>query len=195
MNNPPWSFDEKVQALKKDLASFDTGHSGRRWQVPFFGEPYTVSERGVVNASGQAANPAISAVLIEYVLNGGQPIDCASDPHWIGYRECRGAGPLMGYFQENTGKTLERTFAENLDALKHAALRLGSTVVSDDGSFDLSLRFEALSGLPVLLRFNDQDMTFPAACQVLFPESAQSLLDIRCLGVIGTYLTGRLITH
>lgn len=193
MNKPPWSFDDQAQELKKNVARLSDSLDYPCWKIPFFGDKHTVSEQGVYNDQDQEVNPAISVVLMTYVLRGEARVDDGLSSAWISYRECRGAGPLMGYFQENTGKTIEWSFAGNMETLKAAGQKMGGVVITDDGSFDLSLRFEALPGIPVLLRFNDQDETFPASCQILFPESAQNLLDIRCLGVLGTYLTGRLI--
>lgn len=65
--------------------------------------------------------------------------------------------------------------------------------MNEDVSFDLSLLFEALPGVPVLLRFNDRDDSFAATCQILFKASSEKILGIHSLGVIGTYLTGSLI--
>jgi hypothetical protein len=183
------SFEEKAKELRKSLET--DGMGGRVWTVPWFGSPYAVSVRGVADERGIEAAPALSVVLMEYVRNGG--IGKEDSSPWISYRECRGAGPLMGYFHENTGKTLERAFAGRSDALKAVATALGGEVLEDDRGFDLTLRFEALPGIPVLLRFNDDDEGFPASCGIMFRESSQDVLDIRSLGVIGTWLTGKLI--
>lgn len=193
MSQHTLSFEEKAETLRRELSSFDFGGADRSCRIPLFGHIHTVSVRGVTFNGGHHATPAMAVVLMEYVLFGKDNEDEAWDPAWISFRECRGAGPLMGYFQENTAKTLVRTFAGNMDALKTASLRLGGEIINDGASFDLSLMFPALPGIPVLLRFNDEDPPFPASCQLLFPESAQNRLSIKSLGAIGTYLTGCLI--
>lgn len=192
MTRSTWSFDDDARKLQRDLVSLDADGKDRTLRVPFYDRVYSVSRHGVFDRAGKPANPAVSVVVMSHVLasNHGEE---GAESVWISYRECRGAGPLMGYFHENTGKTLERTFAGNMDALKTTGLRLGAEIVDDGGLFDLSLRFQALPELPVLLRFNDQDPPFPASCRILFPDFAQDRLDIRCLGVLGTYLAGSLI--
>lgn len=194
MRSEPWSFEEKAAELKKALAARVGDKREKTWTLPFFGDRHTVSEDRVKNSRGEEVSTAVAVVLMTWILRDTtEPED--SPPVWIGFRECRGAGPLMGYFQENTAKTLERSFEGRVDRLKAAALTLGAGVIHDDPGFDLSLRFQALPGLPVVLKFSDREDGMPPSCQILFPESAQDRLDIRCLGVIGTWLTGGLISH
>lgn len=197
MNNSAWSFDEKARELAQSFdarfRSFaDEVTAAQELKVAFFRQTYTVSHRGVSDPDGQMANPAISVLLMEYLLNKGNQTPEPSP--WISFRECSGAGPLMGHFHENTVKTIERTFSGRLDSLKESGQKLGGDVLNDDGSFDLSIRFEALPGVPVLLRFNDRDDSFASTCQILFKASSEKILGIHSLGVIGTYLAGNLIS-
>jgi hypothetical protein len=196
MNNTAWSFDEKARSLAQCFhdrfnVSANEATADQEFVVSFFGKTYTVSYCEVRDQDGHMANPAISVLLMEYLLNKGHH---TSEPSpWISFRECSGAGPLMGHFHENTVKTIERTFAGRLDSLKESSHKLGGDVLNDDGSFDLSIQFESLPGVPVLLRFNDRDDSFAATCQILFKASSEKILGIHSLGVIGTYLTGSLI--
>lgn len=192
MSRQPWSFEDKAEKLKKALETFTFDGDEACCRVPFLGDEYCVSADGVTDSRGNPVNPALASLLMDYVLSGDGP-NKAPTSAWISFRECRGAGPLMGYFHENTAKTIERTFAGNMEALKNAGFMMGAGLVRDGASFDLSLRFEVLPGIPVLIRFNDQEPPFPASCQILFPESAQDRLDIKSLGVVGTFLTGCLI--
>lgn len=197
MNNSTWSFDEKARDLALSFdARFRSLADGvtavQEFKVAFFGKTYTVSHRGVRDQDGYMANPAISVLLMEYQLNKGEQTPEPSP--WISFRECSCAGPLMGHFHENTVKTIERTFAGRLDYLKESGQKLGGNVLNEDGSYDLSLLFEALPGVPVLLRFNDRDDSFAATCQILYKSSSEKILGIHSLGVIGTYLTGNLIS-
>jgi|GEM_PF-963398 len=196
-NNAAWSFDEKARILAQCFhdrfnASSNGATSDQEFEVAFFRKAYTVSHSGVHDPDGHMANPAISVLLMEYLLNKGEQTPESSP--WISFRECSGAGPLMGHFHENTVKTIERTFAGRLNSLKESGQKLGGDVLNEDVSFDLSLLFEALPGVPVLLRFNDRDDSFAATCQILFKASSEKILGIHSLGVIGTYLTGNLIS-
>lgn len=192
MSSEPWSFEEKAQVLKNVLADRSAGKGHKTLRVSFFGDRHTVGADRVTNNRGEESTPAVAVLLMTWVLQDlTEPEN--SPMVWIGFRECRGAGPLMGYFQENTAKTLERSFEGRVDDLKAAALDLGAEVLHNDSGFDLSLLFQALPGLPLLLRFSDREDGLPASCQLLFPESVQDRLDILCLGVIGTWVTGALI--
>lgn len=98
-------------------------------------------------------------------------------------------------FAENTHKTIESTFAGRTEDLRSAAIAGGGIVSPETTSFDISVRFQALPRIPVLLNFNERDDLFPAQCSLLFRQSAESYLDLKSLGVVGTYLTGKLIRH
>ena len=59
-------------------------------------------------------------------------------------------------------------------------------------SYDISLTFDFLPRIPVLLRFNDKDSEFPAQCAIMFPQSAETFLDMECMAIGGTLLAGTL---
>ncbi|MFV9645445.1 MAG: hypothetical protein ACNYWU_06440 [Desulfobacterales bacterium] len=47
--------------------------------------------------------------------------------------------------------------------------------------------------MPVVLRFNDADNLYPAQCSILFRQSAEIFLDLRSIGIAGTFLTVNII--
>ena len=159
--------------------------------IPFYGKPHRISKEGVFNASGKRANFAISVVLCRYVLQC--PPEIPLNGEWITYRELKDAGPLVGYFISNTTKIIETAFAGNTAALEAASQSLGGRFNQNESSYDLSITFDFLPRLPVYLRFNDKDDEFPAQCSLLFRQSAEKYLDMECLSIGGTYLTGALI--
>ncbi len=159
--------------------------------IPFYGEPYRISADGVAGASGKKANFAISVVLCQYILQC--PEDTPEIGDWVTYREFRDAGPLVGYFASNTNKTIETEFAGKVTALEKVSESLGGVSFDNGSSHDVSLKFDFLPKLPVLLRFNDRDDEFPAQCSILFRQSAEKYLDMECLAIGGTFLSGTLI--
>ena len=159
--------------------------------ISFYGEPYQVSADGVTDDTGNRANFAICVALCQYILQC--PKDTPEDGSWVTYREFRDAGPLVGYFAANTNKTIETEFAGKVSDLEKASQALGGEEFDDGSSYDVSLKFNFLPKIPVLLRFNDQDNEFPAQCAILFRESAEKYLDMECLAIGGTFLSGRLI--
>ena len=158
--------------------------------IPFYGEPHRVSKDGVLNASGQRATFAVSVLLCCYVL---QCPETEPEPgEWVTYREFKDAGPLTGYFAANTNKIIETTFAGQLDKLTSACREIGGRAIQTP-AFDVAFMFEMLPRLPVFFRFNDRDDTFPAQTSILFRQSAEKHIDMECLAIGGTYLTGLLI--
>jgi len=160
--------------------------------IPLFHAPYRLSINGVTGPDGKPANPAISVLILNYVINFPENIPPAGE--WITFREFEGAGPLTSFFTENTNKIIETTFSGKLESLKNSAIKSGGDLVKDELSSDFAMRFSALPGIHVLLRFNDKEEQFPAQCSILFRQSAQQFLDLNTLGIVGTILTGRLIS-
>jgi hypothetical protein len=76
--------------------------------------------------------------------------------------------------------------------LKERSQRIGGEILTSD-MYDLSLRFYAFPKIPVVVNFNDSDDLFPAKCSVLYRSTAAHYLDMECLAMTGTLLTGKLI--
>lgn len=164
--------------------------AGEALVIPLYGTPYTISRDGVLNSRGAQANFAISVVLCCYILQCPETVPLAGD--WMTYREFRNAGPLVGYFTANTQKIIETAFAGNPAGLVNASQHLGGQPFDDGSSYDISLTFDFLPRIPVLLRFNDRDSEFPAQCAIMFPQSAETFLDMECMAIGGTLLAGTL---
>ena len=63
----------------------------------------------------------------------------------------------------------------------------------ENASYDLSVRFKALSRIPIIMNFNDKDDMMPASAVFLFHDNADKYLNLECLSIVCTYLTGQLI--
>jgi len=159
--------------------------------IPFYGKPHRISKAGVFDASGERVNFAIAIVLCRYILQCPDRIPLHGD--WITYREFKDAGPLTGYFTSNTTKIIETAFAGNTDGLKAACRSLGGRFNHGATAYDMAVTFDFLPRIPVYFRFNDKEDVLPAQCSLLFRESAEKYLDMECLSIGGTYLTGALI--
>ena len=194
-------FEITYQKYLEQIAGIDliaradrlgAGISGDGLLIPFYGNPHRVSRTGVVDASGKKATFAVSVLLCCYVL---QCPETAPEPgEWVTYREFKDAGPLVGYFTANTNKIIETTFAGRPDALKAACLGMGGVFVQAP-AFDVAVTFAMLPRIPVFFRFNDRDDLFPAQSSILFRASAEKHLDMECMAIGGTYLTGLLIKN
>lgn len=193
-------FEETYKNYLQQLAGIDylsradvlgAGTSGNELFIEFYGQAYRISDSGITDPSGKKANFAICVALCKYILVC--PREVMQDGMWVTYREFRDAGPLIGFFNTNTNKTIESSFSGRMDLLAKASRKLGATPVEDGASYDLSLMFKALPRIPVLLRFNDGDAEFPAHCSILFRQSAEHYLDMESLAIVGTFLAGNLI--
>lgn len=108
-------------------------------------------------------------------------------------RELSQGGPLVSNFTTNTAKTIEQSFTGKTGLLEEKCQALGGLPLTMAG-YDISYRFNALPKVPVLLNFNDVDDGMPAQAGFLFRENALNFLDEIALGILCTYLTGRLIS-
>jgi hypothetical protein len=193
-------FEETYKNYLQQLAGIDylsravvlgAETSGNALTIEFYGQTYSISDSGITGPSGEKANFAVCVALCKYILVC--PREVMPDGMWVTYREFRDAGPLIGFFNANTNKTIESSFSGRMDLLEKASRRLGATPVEDGAAYDVSLMFKALPRIPVLLRFNDGDSEFPAHCSILFRESAEHYLDMESLAIVGTFLAGNLI--
>lgn len=159
--------------------------------IPLYDRRYLVSARGIRGVGGEEVPTAVRVILSRYVLHC-QSFAAQEDDPYRTYRDFRDSSPLISYFTTNTNKTIESTFAGKLDLLAKACLQLGG-VEQQNGSYDFSMLFYALPKIPVVLNFNDRDDMFPASCSILYRASAEQFLDMECLAMTGTLLSGRLI--
>jgi hypothetical protein len=164
---------------------------GEELIIPLYNRAYSVSGTGIRARKGAAPNDAVRVILAKYVLTcPDQPPPLSAE--WMTYREFRDAGPLVSYFASNTNKSIEQHFSGARTYLENSCRALGAQI-QDNDSYDLSVRFQALPRIPVVLNFNDADEMFPAACSILYQASAEHFLDMECLAMTGTLLAGLLL--
>jgi len=157
----------------------------------FFNRQISFSQDGIYDIEGQPLTDAVKDVLCQYLLMCPDPI-CESSNKLVTLREFSDSGPLFSTFTANTGKIIETTFSGNLEKLINRCLALGGTIIKNE-SYDLSVRFKALSRIPIILNFNDKDDMLPASAGFLFQDNADRYLDLKSLSIVCTYLTGQLI--
>lgn len=167
--------------------------SGNDFMIPFYGEPYRISNSGITDSEGRMANFSICIVLCKYIILC--PEEISEEGKWVTYREFRDAGPLTVYFANNTNKIIENSFFDSPKTLDNACRNSGGIPFHDNASHDLSMIFHALPRIPVLLRYNFKDDEFPAKCSILFKQSAEEYLDMESLAIAGTYLAGSLLKY
>ena len=157
----------------------------------FFNRQISFSRDGIYDIEGQPLTDAVKDVLCQYLLMCSDTI-CESSNKLVTLREFSDSGPLFSTFTANTGKIIATTFSGNLGKLINRCVTLGGRIMKNV-SYDLTARFLAFSRIPIILNFNDQDDMMPANAGFLFQDNADKYLDLECLSIICTYLTGQLI--
>jgi hypothetical protein len=159
--------------------------------VPFFGRPHRVSAAGVSDPRGRRPDHAVCVVLCRYLL--ACPAEEPSGSDWVTFKDFRDAAPFVGGFRNTAEGPVARAFAGRLPELERACRDLGGRTAALEIASDLSVRFEALPRVPLVLLFNDRDEDFPAQCTFLFERRAQGFLDMECLAMAGMALAARLV--
>lgn len=160
-------------------------------RIPLYDKIYRFSENGISSDDTDELTPALQVMICKYILTCPDDLPELKD-NLVTYREFKDAGPLISYFTTNTNKTLESTFCGNVSGLRKRGQEIGGEVLDSD-TYDLSLLFYAFPRVPVILNFNDQDDLFCASCSILYRSSAAHFLDMECLAMTGTLLSGKLI--
>lgn len=174
---------------KAQVLGVETGNGALR--IPLYNKIYRFAGSGIISDDGDELTPAVQVMICKYILTCPLELPEMSST-LVTYREFKDAGPLIAYFTTNTNKTLETTFGGNMALLKRRAQEIGGQVLDSD-TYDLSLQFYAFPRVPVIVNFNDRDNLFSATCSVLYRSSAAHFLDMECLAMTGTLLTGKLI--
>ena len=172
------AIDLKFAADKLDLQT-----DGEDVLIPFFGKPYRVSPAGIADPAGKQPHLSISVILCKYLLMC--PMIVPLGGNWMSFKDFKDAAPLIQAFFNTVTLPLADSFSTRLADLEIAAKNIGGYPPADDFPYDLSLQFNALSKVPLLLLFNDKDEEFPAQCSVLFEKRVEKLLDMECLAMVG----------
>jgi len=124
--------------------------------------------------------------LYYFVQADGAPLS----GRWISFAELPDGRFYNPAFQGYTGAELGRAFGNDLPALERAASHLNG-IAQPIG--DRSYAFDVLPRLPILLVFWSGDEDFPAACQLLFDDSASHYLPTDGCAITGNLLTRQLL--
>lgn len=187
-------YDELVERLASAELEANAGALGLEWRdgaasVVLYGRRYRVGAGGVAADDGGVALVAHRIVLAHYLMHGGR-----GEPsrRFVPYREIPGGCD----FSRNLSITVEGRIASFFTGkramLIQASEALGGTRTEPETSCDAAFVFEALSKVPIMFTFYDEDDDFPAEVKVFFDSLALRFLDLECLAVIGMLLASEL---
>ncbi|MCP3891982.1 MAG: DUF3786 domain-containing protein [Desulfobulbaceae bacterium] len=165
---------------------------GKEVTVPFLGEDYTVSEKGITDASGNRPNYMVCVILFKYLLLCPDALVVGKE--WAALKDFHKVSQFtnLNLFISDAEKPIIRLFSGKINALLHAAQKLGGTPCDMNLSYDVSMEFSLLPQIKILLLFNDHDEEFPASSSLLFQRQAEDYLDPESLIMIAVTLTKRL---
>jgi Domain of unknown function (DUF3786) len=172
-------------SIKKELGLVDEGGG---MFIPFFNNRYLVSHNGISDDCGNRPEYMISVVLAKYILL------CPDLPHnetgWVSFKDFKKTSHFtnVNYFSSDTERAIENQFSGKLNELAKACEKLDGFHRQMEISYDLSMQFNALPRISLLLLFNDGDEEFPARCIVLFQKHAEYYLDPESLAMTSAFL-------
>lgn len=167
---------------------------GQEAIIPFFGEDYMVSNTGIADASGKRPDYMICVILSKYLLLcPGAPV---VNKAWSALKDFHKMSQFtnLNVFTSDAEQPIVKGFSGRVGALSDASHQLGGAPCELSSSYDISMQFNALPKIDILLLFNDRDDEFPASCSVLFQRQAESYLDPESLIMVGIAFTRRLKT-
>ena len=165
--------------------------AGEDMVLPLFGQLYQIAPKGITGPSGKRPEYPLCIILFKYLLMCPDDEPVIGD--WQSFKDFPDAAPLISYFQKTVKAVLARHFAGRLPRLSAACNKIGGTPPDIRLSHDLSMTFEALPKIPVLLTFNDEDEEFPAQCSVLFQKQTEDYLDMEMTAGLGNMLAALLV--
>lgn len=159
--------------------------------IPFFGAIYRVSATGIIGPDGLRPSYSICIVLFKYVLLCPESVPVKGA--WASFKDFRDAGPLVVFFANEVEALIAQNFQGKAALLASAAEKLGGRTPDAGFSQDLSVQFDPLPRVSMLMLFNDRDEEFPAQCSVLFERRTEAYLDMESVAVLGHILSGTLV--
>jgi hypothetical protein len=167
-------------------------HSDNQLRIRFFCQDYYISKNAIVDASGTRPDYGICVILAKYILLCPKRIH--QDEQWVSFKDFKKISHFtnINFFTSDTERVITNHFSGRLDALAHAGSEIGGIRHESGLSYDLSMRFEALPRISLLLLFNEADDEFPAHGTVLFQKHAEFYLDPESLVMTSAALAKRL---
>jgi Domain of unknown function (DUF3786) len=194
-------FEKHYQEYCAQIAKIDFGSirdrlglvtDGDNMLIPFFNRSYLVSNNGIMDTSGNRPDYMVSVILAKYILLC--PDQSHYDTEWVSFKDFKRVSHFtnVNYFSSDTERAIENHFSGQLNDLKNACEKLEGFHHEMKISYDLSMQFNALPRVSLLLLFNDSDEEFPAKCTVLFQKHAEYYLDPESLAMTSAFLARNL---
>ncbi len=163
-------------------------HYGDRMLLSFFNREYVVSGNGIEDLSGNRPEYMPCVIIAKYILLC--PDQSYHDTEWVSFKDFKRTSHFTNtnFFKSDTELAIAKHFSGRLDELSKAGKELGGIHHEMKITYDLSMQFNALPRISLLLLFNDGDEEFPAQSTILFQKHAEFYLDPESLAMSGAFL-------
>ena len=165
---------------------------GQEAIVPFLGEDYIVSNKGVVDKFGDRPDYMVCVIIAKYLLLCHDAL--VENKEWSALKDFHKVSQFtnLNVFTSDAERPIIKSFSGRIDALTDASKQLGGQPCQLDASYDFIMEFKTLPKINILLLFNDTDDEFPATCSILFQKQAEDYLDPESLIMIAISFTRQL---
>jgi len=163
-----------LESVKDRLGvEYDDG----RLRIPLFNRKYFVSTNSITDAAGNRPGYGICVILAKYILLC--PDKKYQDTKWVSFKEFKRTSHFtnVNFLASDTEQVILKGFSGRLDELLKTCKKQGGVFHEIEMSYDLSMQFDVLPRISILLLFNDKDEEFPAQCNVLFQKHSERYLD------------------
>jgi len=163
-----------------------------RLVIPFLNRDYRISKNGITDASGDRPDYIICVILAKYVLLC--PDHIHQNAEWVSFKDFRKTSHFtnLNFFRSDVEQVIVKEFSGRIEALSRAGKELNGMDHPLTDTYDLSIQFNALPRISLLMLFNDKDDEFPAQCSILFQKQAEFYLDPESLLMTGAVLARNL---
>lgn len=174
--------------------TLDIEYDNEKLRIPLFNREYFVSKNTITDASGNRPGYATCVILAKYILLC--PDKTYLDGQWVSFKDFKRTSHFtnVNFFSSDTEQVILKGFNGRLDALLKACKKQDGVFHEVEMSYDLSMKFDALPRMSLLLLFNDKDEEFPAQCTVLFQKHSELYLDPESLIMTSALLAKSLIS-
>lgn len=150
-------------------------------ELPYFSDSIIISKEGITKKNGSDLTRWEQVFIYNHMAQGGRKFPTGL---WKGFVEFPNTVSKIKSMVDHVEAPLVEKFTGKLDALLAAAKRIGGKDQTEEiKSADLSLLFDPLPRIPVMLLFWDEEEEegFEAKVKLLFDETIVEHLDIESI--------------
>ncbi len=179
------------QLAFQTATSFREGNGAGAFHFPYWGKEVVLSSRDFLPRSAESGEPlaVIHQAIIAYYFHTSKGSPPARG--WISFSELPDGQFYTAAFQSYTGKKILQSFGADYARFESRCREIcGKSVNFGDGAY----QFQVLPRAAVLTVYWRGDEDFPPSYKVLFEDTINYHLPTDGCAILGSMLTGKLIS-